>query len=308
MNFLEGEFGIRLIELLQNGTIGKFAWYILLPFHYLGSEFGYLLLLPVIYWSANKKLGKELFILVLFSTIFTNLLKTWWGRPRPFHVAPDRIVPIEKTPEFGLPSGHTIFGTVLGLSLLNVLKKKRQILLAVVFIVLMGVSRMIHGMHFMQDVVLGWILGLLFFYIFHKLNPTVIRFFNNQNLFRQIMVTTVPVFVLFVIFILVEGDFEYKKSLLSPLGGVFGGILGIFIENRYIKFSDTKRNKIRILRTIVGLVTMIMFYALADFLYYAIVGAYQNNIVLFLYVIRYAIVGCWITAGAPCIFKRFKLN
>jgi len=308
MNFLEGEFGIRLIELLQNGTIGKFAWYILLPFHYLGSEFGYLVLLPVIYWSVNKKLGKQLFILVLFSTIFTNLLKHWWSRPRPFHVSPNTIHPVELTKEFGLPSGHTIFGTVTGMSFLKISKFRWQIILSLAFVIIMGISRMVHGMHFLQDIVLGWILGLLFYYIFQKLKPAVTSIFNKQNLFRQIIITAVLVFVLFVIFILVEGDFEYKKSLLSPLGGVFGGILGIFIDNRYVKFSDTKSNKARILRTVVGLVTVIVFYALADFLYYAIVSTYQNNIVLFLYGIRYAVVGCWITAGAPYIFKRFNLN
>ena len=146
--FLEGRFGITIIEFFQSGWLGSIMYYILLPFNYLGSEMGYMLVLPVIYWSIDKKTGRRLFIISMIGNIVSTFIKTWLKRPRPFHVSPNTINPIQQTSEFGLPSGHTIFGTIFGLTVFRAVNRRSIKFLLLVFILLMGISRMVHGMHF----------------------------------------------------------------------------------------------------------------------------------------------------------------
>jgi len=308
MNLLEGEFGIAIIRFFQTGIFGELCWYFLLPFHYLGSEMGFLVILPVIYWSVHKKLGKELLILVLLSTVLALLLKVWWARPRPFHIAPEDIIPIEFTAEYGLPSGHTIFGTILGLSLSKVSKTNMQVFLSFLLILLMGISRMVHGMHFLQDVLLGLALGILFFFIFHKLNPVITRLYDRMRLPKQLILTSLSSGIVFLPVFLLIDDHAFGKSLLAPLGAVFGGILGIITESGLFRLSDAKNMKINIVRSLTGLPTTVIIYLLLDKGYYALVGNIESSGVLFLYLIRYSLVGFWITGGVPFLFNKLKLN
>ena len=105
-----------------------------------------------------------------------------------------------------------------------------------------------------------------------------------------------------------SNNFEFNKSLLSPLGGLLGGVIGIFIKSELIAFQDTNKTRIKISRVIIGLISMVAFYLLLDLGYYAIIGDKQSIIVLFLYFLRYATIGYWITAGVPFLFLKLKIS
>lgn len=308
LEFLEGDFGIKVIEFFQTGWLAEAFWYILIPFHYLGSEMGYLLVLPLIYWSFNKKLGKRLFVFVMLGTVFTNIFKFWWQRPRPFHVSPEKIKHIEMTPQFGLPSGHSIFGAIFGATLYHFFQKQGIKILCILFILFMGISRMVHGMHFLQDVLLGWTIGILLVFGLLKLEKPILKLTNSFSLTTNILII-IAITLLFYFFTLVfNNGYEIRKELLSPFGAIAGGAIGFLIEGLKIQFKDTKLIKTKLLRGLIGLVAMFIVYFLLNFAFYGIVGEKESAAVLILYTIRYMLLGFWITAGIPYLFLKFKLD
>jgi undecaprenyl-diphosphatase len=88
------------------------------------------------------------------------LMKAWVGRARPG-------VPVGTDPEPAFPSGHAatamvVAGTVLTLLWFTVLRDHRRIAvcLAAGYVVAVGVSRLYLGVHWLSDVLAGWLLGV----------------------------------------------------------------------------------------------------------------------------------------------------
>ena len=307
LEFLENDLGLSIVKFFQQGWLGDLFWYLLYPFHLVGSEMGFLLLMPVIYWSVNKSAGKRLFILALAGTILTGIFKGWWHRPRPFHVAPGEIEHITTTLEPGLPSGHTIFGTVIGLWILNYFRDRKVSLYMVLFILLMGVSRLVHGMHYPQDVILGWVFGGLFFWIYYKTEPHITRWFEYHTFSRGILVFFLLWISGFVLTVIITDDYETRKSFLAPLGALAGGIGGIFLDERFIGLSTPTKLRSRLFRGISGIIMLLAVYFLLDLGYYSIFEGNHSELSMAFYMLRYLLVGLSVTCLIPLVFRKFKL-
>ena len=305
--FLENDLGLAIVKFLQQGWWGEVLWYLLYPFHIIGSETGFLVVLPIIYWSINKSAGKQLFILALSATIITGILKGWWHRPRPYHVAPGQIDPISTSPEPGLPSGHTIFGTITGLWILNYFRKRKISLYMILFIALMGFSRLVHGVHYPQDVVLGWILGGLFFWIYLKTEPLISNGFKRISFSGRILFALILWITGFILIVTISQEYETRKALLSPLGALVGGIGGIFYEEHFVKLSSPEKLKQRLLRGVVGILLLLAVYILLDVGYYAIFEGNDSATALGFYTLRYMLVGLTVTGIAPLLFRRMNV-
>jgi len=306
--FLEGRFGITIIEFFQSGWLGSIMYYILLPFNYLGSEMGYMLVLPVIYWSIDKKTGRRLFIISMIGNIVSTFIKTYLKRPRPFHVSPNTMNPIQQTSEFGFPSGHTIFATIFGLTIFRMVDRRSIKFLLLVFILLMGISRMVHGMHFLQDVVAGWLIGVCLVVLYFTFEQPIIKAWDNLNLPVKIALLTGLCAGFYTCTLLFSETYQVCKDLLASFGALTGGVIGILLEETHIKFTNPGKIKHRIYRSIVGLIAMFIVVFLLEAAFYGIVHNNQNHWVLLLYLIRYMLVGLWIIAGIPFLFIKFNLK
>lgn len=122
------------------------------------------------------------------SLAMTNIGKAWIGRVRP--PLADAVPPFESSPSF--PSGHTLNSTVIAGLVAYLLVRKLHslwarvltIVLAVAWFVLMGLSRVFLGHHWLTDVAVGWTLGLAWVAAVitaHRLYLTVKRSRHGSN-------------------------------------------------------------------------------------------------------------------------------
>jgi membrane-associated phospholipid phosphatase len=306
LELLESELGIRIIAFFQSGFLGRFFWYLFLPLHYLGSEAGYILIVPPLYWAVNKKLGQRLFVMLMLGTIVSSVFKVWWKRPRPFHVNEELICPLKVTNEYGLPSGHTVFGTIFGSSLFKMYKQNWMKITGVLLIICMGVSRMVHGMHFLQDVMVGWLIGFIIIFLSGKLENSIVIFFKKKKFIEKLVFISGVTGILAFVVMALNSTSDVPKDLFAPLGALSGGIIGLIIEDDKIRFNISNRLKNNILRMVFGLVALMAVYLILDVVYYAWVGNQTAGWVSYIYLIRYLLVGIWITAGIPYLFIKAK--
>jgi membrane-associated phospholipid phosphatase len=157
MDFLIS-FGISFIVAFQ--SMGAWLEIPMKLFSFLGSEEFFIVFLPLIYWSVDTTLGLRLGFLLLFGTGFNEIAKLALHGPRPYWVSTN-VRGLASETSFGVPSGHSqISAGFWGMVAAN-MRKVWVWILALLLILLIGLSRLYLGVHFPHDVLIGWALGFL---------------------------------------------------------------------------------------------------------------------------------------------------
>ena len=129
------------------------------------SAFRLLLAVPVVVWLVRRdrtRLAAWVMAAVLLVGPLTSLLKDFFGRVRPdFDEGGARYETLS------YPSGHSsgvatlvVVGLVLAWPLLSAAARRVWLAVGVALVVLVGLTRMWLGVHFLSDVVGGWSLGI----------------------------------------------------------------------------------------------------------------------------------------------------
>ncbi len=127
----------------------------------LGSDNLLIVTVALYYWLVNPRGGRALGITFAVSYLLNTVLKLGLNEPRPFFsdpaVASDAAKATAGGP--GLPSGHAqIIATLWGGAAWQV-GRRWFWWVAVIVTFLVGVSRLVLGVHFPSDVLVGWLLG-----------------------------------------------------------------------------------------------------------------------------------------------------
>ena len=249
----------------------------------LGREPLYLALLPLIFWCVNKTLGKDLVVLLILSNFLNGLFKEIFKGPRPFWIDPE--IGLSSEESFGLPSGHALNATVLWGYLAArppqkiITNHRRRIwrwsLSAL--IVMISISRIYLGVHFLADVLGGWVLGLLALGGYCWLREPAGRWLGSRSITMHVVLAGVTASVLlgvcFLAISLPSGNREVYGSLFlaaqamtretaSTLAGMTIGLwLGLLGEARYVRFSTTGTLRQRALRYLMGLAGLVGLWA-----------------------------------------------
>ncbi len=264
---------------------------------FLGEEYVYIFFLSIVYYTYDKKMGEFLAITLGLSATVNTILKNIVCAPRPFEKYPTLVENLRPETSLGnsFPSGHTQnFSTVL-FSLSFYKNKLVFFYVSTVLVLLMMLSRMYLGVHFLEDVVVAGILGLIIAYFLNKLYN---KYYDNSVILHRIYFFIVLLVLPFV-FLLNGEDFFKSYGLL------IGFVLGIIIEKKYINFSVNVKLTHKVIRVFLGMVIMVGIQQGFKILF-GIIAEDGSNLMNVLDMIRYFLIAFTGFGVYPFLFKKFK--
>jgi membrane-associated phospholipid phosphatase len=291
---------------------------------FFGTEYFFLLLLPTLYWCLEASIGIRVGLILLLSTSVNHSLKMVFHGPRPYWYSTNVIGYASET-SFGLPSGHSQIAVGVWGMLAASLRKWWAWLIAILIILLIGISRLYLGVHFPHDILLGWLIGVLLLWLVLRFWDPVTSRIKAMQLNQQILAAFVSSLVLILISLTPylwlkltnwqppQSWAAYASEAVSLGGGItmggtlFGFLAGLAWFNTQGGFSTEGSIWARILRFVLGAVGILIFYVGLDVLFGLIAPDTEAMLPQILRYIRYTLVGAWVSAGAPSIFVKLKL-
>ncbi len=279
----------------------------------------YFLAVAIIYWCLEKDLGRSMAYVMSVSVVFNSLLKHLFGDPRPYWIEPD--IGLGEEESYGLPSGHAQSATVFYGLLALYLKRAWVWILVILFILLMAFSRVYLGVHDLEDVVAGILLGvfILFGYLLW-IRYAAKRFANRILGQRLLLAILVPLFLtgLYALFLFLLGEPEKSVAWASKIDlaerasfgnmarsvGILAGLgVGFVLEVSRVRFLVAGPIWQRILRFVIGsVVGFLILWGLGQILPDDPLG-----LAIPLLLIRYFFLALWIAYYAPWVFVRLRL-
>jgi len=272
-------------------------------FHYAGSEEGYFILLPLIYWCVDAALGRRVVLFFMMNAWLNSALKEWWARPRPYQVS-SQVKPSLVEVGYGIPSGHAQAAVALWGAVARHVRQNWLTWAVIAYTLLTAVSRLVLGVHFPQDVVAGLLIGLALLGLYVWLEPRVSAWLSTQSLPIQIgavVAVSALMLVAHPILLPVTAQPDVNTVAATVVAIFLGGGIGVALETRYIRFDAGGHWWKRLVRLLIGLaVALGLRFGLG-----ALFTGLQPDLAL--RVLRYALIGFWMAFGAPWVFVRAKL-
>lgn len=292
-------------------------------FSFLGTQDFFFLVLPLVYWSIDSRLGLRVAFTLIASASLNYYFKLWFAGPRPYWVS-EEVKAFASETTFGFPSGHAqnavaVWGTLAE-------KNRKRWIWAGALIFLNGFSRLYLGVHFVQDALGGWLIGFAALWALHKYWDRVATWLKTktmpQKIFLAFVVSIVMIAVGFFSVNRLDGyvfpaAYEVNalrssdvlpapvslEDIFTAAGTFFGMAVGAaWIMSRGGYQADGPAEK-RALRFFVGLIGVLILWRGLGLVF----PQGEDFVAYFLRYVRYLLVGFWIIGGAPWLFFRIKL-
>jgi len=272
------------------------------PFNPMGGTLFYLLLLPLIYWCVDASFGRRALLTFLVVVWLNMCLKQWWGRPRPLHVS-DAVQPSFTARGPGLPSGHAMMATALWGMVAAHARRRPVVCLLIAYIGLMGVSRLVAGVHFPQDVLVGWLLGGASVAFFVWAEPPLAAWIRSRGSGCQVGLAVAATASMVVGFRMIApwGAPVFWRYGIMLAGMFLGSAVGFVLERRLVRFQAAGRLVHRVSRFLLGGAVLLGLFLGTRHLTRAM-GSNPRLPGLLLVFGGYAITGLWLSLGAPWLF------
>jgi membrane-associated phospholipid phosphatase len=203
---------------------------------FLGVETFYFALVPALFWLFSRRAALEL-LLMIIATAYTNSILKWvFSRPRPYWIS-DSVQALAEETTYGIPSGHAQNAVVVWfmLAVFAVRKwpnRKTAIYGVATFIVaLISFARIYLGVHFIEDIVAGWLFGSILLALYFKFHKPMEEWWRVSP--ARVGVVLLPVVLLWFAFkvrTLSPGSFSDRGPLsLATVISTQGSLLGLII-------------------------------------------------------------------------------
>ena len=318
--------GIQIILWLQ--SIGDWFTPIMKFFTFLGNEQFYLIIAPAILWCIDSTLGLRLGLFLMISGMLNTALKIAFHGPRPYWYTNNVKTLGSAENSFGAPSGHAQNAVVVWGTLAERIKQRWFWVVAVIVMVMIGVSRIYLAVHFPHDVLLGWLAGIVVLWLLLRLERPVVNWLKKYPSGIQILIAFLFSLILILIVIIAQlslpgwslppvwvnnahlafpdepaiNPLSYH-NFLSGSGAFFGLAAGWIWITRLGGFSTRDDWWKLVLRYLVGLVGVLILYLGLG----ALFNDSETFISYALRYIRYALIGFWMSGFAPWLFVKLRL-
>ena len=320
------EMGINLILSIQG--LGGWLEGPMEFISFLGTEDFFMLVLPVLFWCVDNRLGLKVGFILLAGSTINDAFKLAMHGPRPYWFSP-AVHGYAAESSFGVPSGHSSSAVEVWGMLAANLKRGWAWAVAVGVIFLIGFSRMFLGVHFPHDVLLGWLLGTLVLWLTLRLWDPVAAWLKRRTTLGQILIG-----LGFSLLLVVPSLFSHAwlqanwqmpaawlanaaaalpgaeapnpVSLEGPVsnaGTIFGLAFGLALLARSGGYQTRGVWWKQLLRLLVGIIgVLVIRYGLK-----AVFPEGETLLPLALRYLRYALIGAWVAGAAPWLFIRLRL-
>ena len=238
------------------------------------------------YWSPSRftRIAMMLFI----SGIINSFLKDYFQDSRP---AIEFMLDPKVGTSYGLPSGHAQIAVTLWGLLAYELKNKWVSLGAIVLILLICFSRLYLGVHDIEDITLGLLVGSLILAIWH--------FVISCNLFQKLSRLNILISILIFQFVAYVFYPAHEGHAISVW--FLGAMMGWYIGFSNVNLINNKLTNLFLSIVSIGVVffAMVALTNLANNISYSIVNSlfiYTLGI-LFSFIVTYLIPRIWILLG-----------
>lgn len=308
------QWQLSLIAALQN--MGGLAGLMKL-FSMLGEEQFFLLLMPLVYWCLDAGVGGKLAVVLLSSNWLAFSLKLAFHTPRPYWLG--KVSGLAAETSYGLPSSHAQNATAIWLYLAYAIKKRWAWAAAIALALLISLSRLYLGLHFLTDVIGGWIIGGAFLALFIWLEPKVSRWLGNLPLWAQVGAAVIASLVAALLPVALRGslaavadpaewaafatDARSLEGAFTVAGALLGVGVGLAMAARWAQFSAGGPVAKRVIRFVVGFIGVLVLWLGLK----AVFPDQPEALALIFRYIRYALTTWWAIFLAPWVFLKTRL-
>ena len=281
-------------ESIRNGFLDAF-FLIITEF---GDELVFLIISSVLYWLVNKDFGYRFMMIFLTTIAINDVLKNIIARPRPWEAG---VVSVVGEGSYGLsmPSGHAQGSMTMALVLHEKFGKLKKWVPYLLFsiAILVSISRVYLGQHYLTDVIAGIGVSFVVYYAFIKLAPKV-------KLRPQTLVYYVAPLLLVLLF------FVQDKNYFVSVSAMIGLTIGYDLEKKYINYDIKAPWKTQVLKYALGLgVALLLKEGLKMVLPYTTdLDTEMTLLDLFLDFIRYFILVLGLSFGSFWVFSKLFKN
>jgi membrane-associated phospholipid phosphatase len=221
---------ILAIQAFSNSALDAFF----LAITWLGNRDAYLVILTLVYWCVNRSWGARLLLLTMLSSWMNEAIKSLLDLPRP---DPTRVRQLVSESSFGFPSNHAQTGAVIVWGYLAAKVRRGWFTaLAVALIFLIGLSRLYVGIHFPQDVLGGWFLGIVILLLWLRFEDRLAAWWHSLPPSRQALVAIAGPMALMLL-TPADSAGRYPNETGATLAGILMGAgLGAILEERTVRF------------------------------------------------------------------------
>lgn len=319
------EWGIAVVLWLQ----GQGGW-LSTPMNALtftGNTLFFLFVLPMVYWSIDRRFGIRVAMALMISIMANSLLKMAFHAPRPYWI--DTRVRLLGNGEalFGLPSGHAQNAVVMWGMLAAQIARWWGWILCIGLMALVGLSRVYIGVHFPTDVLMGWLIGALILVLYLRYEEQVVTWFRHYSAWTQVGFLFAMSLAVIAAGALLAGGIRaswampaaWEENALAaggiPLDGVSlqdtvtsiaatcGMAAGAVWLHAQGNFDAGGPIKHRVFRYVIGVLGVAVFYLGLDAIF-AMLAEDESVLGLVLRYVRYGLVGFWMIGLGPMVFLR----
>jgi membrane-associated phospholipid phosphatase len=318
------DLGITINVFLQN--LGDWLKVPMLFFSFMGGEVFYLVIAPLLYWCISPKLGLRVGMFLMANEVINYTLKVAFHAPRPYWYD-SRVRALSTETSFGIPSGHAQRAVMSWGTLAAAIHRRWAWAVVMLLSFLIGLSRLYLGVHFLTDVLSGWLIGGLLLWAFLKVEKPILAWFGQQDLAHQVLAVFAGSLGLLLLGAVAHltvvnwsippewiqnsiqagahtlPDPLVPSGLITAAGVFFGMGGGAVLLNRRGGFNPKGMPLQLAGRYIVGLI--------GAFLIWGGLGAIlpkSNDLLGYLFrYLRYTLVGAWISILGPVVFVWLKL-